>query len=112
LLAQEFLLVRREVDNQQASTRTQHARRLTDRASTVVEEVQHLMQDDDIEGTVGERQIVDVTLPDTAVSQARPLEAVARKQQHVEREINPESALDVRTEHFEHAARAGAEIEQ
>ena len=112
LLAQKFLLVRREVDNHQAPARTQHARRLTDRPRAVVEEVQHLMQDDDIEGIIGERQIVNVALPDAAVSQARPLEAVARKQQHVEREIDPEAALNIRTEHFKHAAGAGTEIEQ
>src|SRR6185503_13282496 len=68
LLAQEFLLVRRKVDDQQASARTQHARRLTDRARAVVKEVQNLMKDDDIEGIVGERQVVDVALPDAAIS--------------------------------------------
>ncbi len=68
LLAQEFLLVRCEVDDQQTPARTQHARRLTDRTRPVVEEVQYLMQDDDIEGTVGERQVVDVALPDAAIS--------------------------------------------
>src|SRR5262245_42825435 len=104
--------MRREVDDQQPSTRTQHARRLTDRARTVVEEVQHLMQDDNIERTVGKWQVVDITLPDAAIPQACPLEAVAREQQHVEREINPKAPLDIRPKHFEHAARSGAEIEQ
>ena len=49
LLAQEFLLMRREVDHQQPPARAQHARRLPDGAAAVVEEVQHLVQDDDVE---------------------------------------------------------------
>ena len=53
LLAQEFLFVRREIDHQQPAARAQHARRFADRARAVVEEVQHLMQDDDVEGVVG-----------------------------------------------------------
>ena len=50
LLAQEFELVRREIDHQQPAARAQHARRLADRAGAVVEEVQHLVDDDDVEG--------------------------------------------------------------
>ena len=36
----------------------------------------------------------------------------ARQQQHVEREIDAEAALEIGAEHFQHAAGAGAEIEQ
>ena len=50
LVAQEFEIVRREVDHQQPAGRAQHARRFADRARAVVEEVQHLMDDDDVEG--------------------------------------------------------------
>ncbi len=60
----------------------------------------------------GQRQIVDVALPHAAIFQAGALEPVAREQQHVEREIEAEPALDVGPEHFEHAPGAGAEIEQ
>src|SRR5581483_8092188 len=49
LLAQEFLLVRREIDDEQTPARAQHARRFLDGARAVVEEVQHLMQNDDVE---------------------------------------------------------------
>ena len=49
LLAQKFLFVWRKVDHQQASAGSQHARRHADRAPAIVEEVQHLMQDDDVE---------------------------------------------------------------
>ena len=44
--------------------------------------------------------------------QAGALQPVARQQQHVEREIEAEPALDLGAEQFEHAAGAGAEIEQ
>ena len=70
------------------------------------------MQDDDVEGVVGERQVVDVALPHAAMFQARALQPVARQQQHVERQIEAEPALDLRAEQFEHAAGAGAEIKQ
>ena len=40
------------------------------------------------------------------------LDARARQQQHVERQIDAEPALDMRAEHFQDAAGAGAEIEQ
>ena len=50
LFAQEFEIVRREVDDQEPAARPQHARRLADGVRAVVEEVQHLMNDDDVEG--------------------------------------------------------------
>ena len=40
------------------------------------------------------------------------LEPGARDRQHVERQIDAEPALDVRAEQLEHAAGAGAEVEQ
>ena len=112
LFTQEFLLVWCKVDHQQASARTQHARRLMDRACAVVEEMQHLVQNDGVERIVGEWQIVDVALPHAAVLETGALKSVARKQQHVEREVEPETALDFRAEQFEHAPRSGPQIEQ
>ena len=50
LVAQEFEIMRREVDHQQPAARAQHPGRLADRAAAVVEEVQHLVDDDDVEG--------------------------------------------------------------
>ena len=60
----------------------------------------------------GERQIVDVALPHAAMFQAGAFQPVARQQQHVEREVESESALDLAAEQFEHAAGAGAEIQK
>ena len=112
LLAQEFEIVRREIDDQKPSARPQHARRLADGARAVVEEVQHLMDDDDVEGIARQSQIVDVAVAHAAMLEAGAIEPLARQRQHVERQIEAKSALDVVGEQFEHAAGAGAEIEQ
>ena len=94
LVAQEFEIVRREVDHQQPAAGPQHARRLADRARAVVEEVQHLMDDDDVEGILRQREIVDVALPHAAMAQAGAVEPRARQRQHVERHVEAEPALD------------------
>src|SRR6185437_283036 len=47
-----------------------------------------------------------------AVFQAGALQPVARKEKHVERKIEAETALDLAAEQFEHPSGAGAEIEQ
>ncbi len=112
LLAQEFQVVRREIDHQQPAARRQHTRCLADRARAVVEEVQHLMDDDDVERACRHREIVDVALAHAAMAQARTLDARARQQQHVERKVDAETALQVRAEHFQDTPGAGAEIEQ
>ena len=52
-LAQEFQIVRREIDHQQPAAGAQHAGGFADGAGAVVEEVQHLMDDDDVEGVRG-----------------------------------------------------------
>ena len=112
LLAQELEIVRREVDDQQPALRPQHAGRLADRARAVVEEVQHLVDDHHVERVARQRQVVDVALPHAAMAQAGAVEPGARHGQHVEREVDAEAALEVGAEQFEHAAGAGAEVEQ
>ena len=112
LLAQELEIVRREVDDQQAALRPQHARGLADRARAVVEEVQHLMDDDDVERVARQREVVDVALAHAAMLEPGAVEPRARQRQHVERQIDAEAALDIGPEQFEHAPGAGAEIEQ
>ena len=112
LVAQEFEIVRREVDDQQPAARPQHAHRFADGARAVVEEVQHLVNDDDVERIPRQRQIVDVALAHAAILQAGAIEPRAGERQHVERQIEAEAALDVAGEQFQHAAGAGAEIEQ
>ena len=105
LLAQEFEIMRREIDDQQPALRAQRARGFGDRARAVVEEVQHLMDHHDVEGILRHRQLVDVALPHAAMLQPGALEPRAREREHVERHVDAEPALDVRPEQFEHAAR-------
>ncbi len=112
LVAQEFEVMRREIHHQQAAAGTQHPRRLADGASAVVEEMQHLMHDHEIEGVLRQFEIVDVALAHGAMAQAGAVKPRARQRQHVEREIKSEPARDVGAEQFQHAAGAGAEIEQ
>ena len=112
LVAQELEIVRGEIDDQQAAGGPQHARRRVDRARAVVEEVQHLMDDDGVEGVLGQREVVDVALAHAAMAQPGAIEPRAGEREHVEREIESQAALDARPEQFEHAPGAGAEIEQ
>ena len=86
ILAQEFKVVRREVDHHEATLRAQQPRGFRDRACAVVEEVQHLMHDHDVEGILRHRQFVDVALPHAAVLEARAFKPRAReRQQQIER---------------------------
>ena len=67
----KFLLVGGEIDDQQASARPQRARRLAQRARGIVEEVQHLMDDDEVVGVALDRRRVNVALAQQHVAQAR-----------------------------------------
>ena len=112
LLAQEFQIVRSEINDQQAAARPQHARGFANGAGAVVEEVEHLMNNDDVEGIARQRQVVDIAVTHAAMFEAGAIEPLAGERQHVERQIEADAALDLGREEFEHAAGAGAEIEQ
>ena len=71
LLAQEFELMRREVDHQQPAARLEQPRGFGDRGCRVVEEVQHLMQDHGIGRAVGKRHVVEIAVARLRVEQAR-----------------------------------------
>ena len=51
-----------EIDDDQPAARAQRPRRLSQRARRIVEEVQHLMDDDEIVGVALDRRGVDVAL--------------------------------------------------
>ena len=62
---------------------------------------------------VGERQIVDVALPHLRVREAGALELGARVGQHGRAQVDAEAAPDSASrEQLEHAARAGAEVDE
>ena len=112
LVTQEFQFVRREVHDQQPALGPQHAGCLMDGAPAVVEKVQHLMDDDDIEGVVRDREVEDVALANAAVANAGMIQPRAGEGQHLAAEIDSESALDLGAEHFKYPAGASAEVEQ
>lgn len=111
-LAQKFQIMRGEIDDQQPPLRPQQARRIAQRTPTIIEEVKDLMDDDDVETVGSHCEVEDVAMPDGAIFQPGAIEAGFGERQHVAREIDPHRALSVRPEQFEHAASAGAEIEQ
>ena len=113
LLAQELEIVRREIDHQQPAAGAQHARGLADRARAIVEEVQHLMDDDDVEGVAPaprDRRCRPAARCNGA-SPARSSRARASSSMSSDRSMpSPRSMRGA--EQFQHAAGAGAEIEQ
>ena len=62
VFAQGFLVVGGEIDQQQPTARPERARRLAYRARGLVEEVQHLMDDDQVVGVALDGRRVDVAL--------------------------------------------------
>ena len=70
LFAQEFEIVRGEIDHQQAPAGAQHAGGFTDRPRAVVEKVQHLVDDDGVKGIARQRQVIDVAVTNAAMLEA------------------------------------------
>ncbi len=109
--AQELLVVRREVDDDEPAVRAQHAGGLADRAGCVVEQVEDLMDDDDVERVAGQAERVEVALTHPAVPQPGTVEVGAGDGEHLERLVEAESVLDPRAEELEHPPGAGSEVE-
>jgi len=112
VLAQKFERMWREIDDHQPSRGPHHARRLGNRERWTVGVMQDLMENRRIEALIGERQLKDVALADRAIVQIRLLEIGARDREHFARQIDTDRALDARRYDFQHAAGAGAKIEQ
>ena len=112
IAAQEFLLVGVEVDGDEASRGRERARGLGQRPGRVVEEMQDLMNDDEVVAVALDRRRVDVALPELHVAKARLVDAAARQRQHRRALIDADGADRARSEQFQHAPGAGAQIEQ
>ena len=78
LLAQELKLVRRKVDHQKLTAGLQEPRGFGDGCGRIVEEVQHLVQDDCIGGAVGKRHVVEIAVASLGVGVPGALEVHAR----------------------------------
>ncbi len=82
------------------------------RPGRVVEEVQHLMDDDQVVAVALDRRGIDVALAELHVAQARLIDAAARQGQHRRALVDADGADRARGEKLQHASGAGAEIEQ
>src|SRR5436305_15117289 len=104
--------MRGEIDDEQTTTRAQHAPSFTQRSRWIVEVMQHLMQNDEIVAVALDRHGVDVALPELRVAQSGTLQAGTGDGEHRRGLIDADRALGERRQQFQHAAGAGAEIEQ
>ena len=104
--------MRRKVDHDQSSAGPQDTRRLVDDASGILGVVQHHLQHRDIETRIGQRQPIHVRQPDSAVGQCSPGKPRAGQGQHRLACIHAQALAHTRGKQLEHAAGAGADIEQ
>ncbi len=111
LFAQEFVTVRREIDDDEAAAGPQRACRFAHRAGGIIEVVQDLMDDDEIIGIALDRQSVEIALPQMHIAQSRTLQSRARDIEHGRTLIDADRLVSKWRDELEHAAGAGAEIE-
>jgi len=112
LVAKIFKAVRRQVDDDKATARPQHARSFGDRDLGLVEKMQHLVDRHQIEVLPLERQIEDIGVAYRSRGDAGLVEIGACHTQHVAAGIDANCPAIAAGEKLQHAAGAGAEIEQ
>ncbi len=112
MFAQEFQLVRGEINDQQASTGRKHTHRLANGALGIYEKMQDLMHDDGVGALVAELQIVDIPLAHLRVSDPRAFQLCARVGKHRGVEIQTDTTTETRRKQLEHATRPGAQIHE
>ena len=107
---QEFMGMRRKINNQQASTGPQPERCLAQDARRIVQKMQHLMQHDEIEPFHLEGQCIDIALAQLGAhlrfGKARP-----RNREHGMAGIDTDEALRPFRQKLQHAPCTGAEIQ-
>lgn len=109
--AQKFVVMRREIDNEQPTARLETQRGFTQCARRIIEEVQHLMQNDGVEPLHLERERVDIALPEFSPNTCLG-ELCTRHGQHCMAGINADEALGTVGQNLQHATRACAQIEK
>ncbi len=70
------------------------------------------MDDDSVEAGICERQLIHVAEAHDAIAQSGTFKVDARDRQHLARLIDAEGLRDARAQNLDHAAGAGADIEQ
>ena len=84
---------------------------LLDRARRLVEEVQHLVDDDEVEAVAHDREVQHVAEPDARIRDSGALQIGAGDCEHRRREVDAERALAAAGEKLQHPAGAGADVE-
>ena len=111
LATQKFVVMRREIDNEQPTAGLETQRGFTQCARRIIEEVQHLMQNDGVEPLHLKRERVDIALPEfsphTCLGELR-----TRHGQHCMAGIDADKALGAVSQNLQHATRARAQIKQ
>ncbi len=105
-----FVLVGREVHDEQPAGWCQGAGRLGDRGGGVVEEVQNVMQHRNVDRTGLDVEVVDVSVTYGAVGEV--VESASGDVQHVGAQIDPDAEVDAIGQEFEHPTGAGANVEE
>jgi hypothetical protein len=110
--AQVLQRVRREVDDHQTPAGRQQAACFAYCAGGVVEEVQHLMDDNQIERVVDERWAVCVTLTQVDAAYLGAFEVGPGNGQHRMAAVEADGMHRLAAEQLEHPARAGTDVEE
>ncbi|MNE56745.1 hypothetical protein D3C80_1516750 [compost metagenome] len=104
--------MRRKIDDNQPPAGAQHTCGLGKSDFRLVEEMQHLMDDDQIEILSLQRQVENITMTDRCIDHARLVEIGARHRQHVAAGIHTDRTAIDAAQKLQDTAGAGAEIEK
>ena len=104
--------MRVEVDDDEPAAGRERPGGFFQRAGRIVEEMQHLMDDDEIVAVALDRGRVDVALAQMHVAQSALIDAAPGQRQHRRALVDADSARGVGRQQFEHPSRSRAEIEQ
>ena len=101
-----------EIDDEQSTAGPQRANHFGQRRERIVEEVQHVVQDGDVDRAGFDTDVVRISLPNRTVAVAELVEATAGQVEHLVAEIETETVVDAVGEDLEYSAGAGADVEQ
>ena len=110
--AEEFKIVGREIDDEQLSAGFENARCLGDHVFRLFQIVQHLVNDYQVGAIILEWCVGDIALADAGIAHVCAVEIGPRDRQHVMRQVQAFRVLCMRSEKGQHAASAGAQVDQ
>ena len=110
--AQEFEVMRGKIHDQDFPAGFEQASSLRQHSARIVEIVQYLVDDHDIGRADGGIERSDVAQAHLRMGDARSAQVRARHRKHFAARIDANTAHIGRSQHFEHAPRAGTEVDQ